>query len=71
LPEEALLLRDAVDLGLLDYPAPQTVIAIRAGAFQLAIHQRLRPHQPVLTVIAKALQLAVPRPLLDQVAHGS
>ncbi|MNN61308.1 hypothetical protein D3C81_1765360 [compost metagenome] len=37
-------------------------------AFQLAIDQRLRPHQPVLAVIAEVLQLAVPRALLDQVA---
>ncbi|MCY1173744.1 hypothetical protein D9M73_139190 [compost metagenome] len=68
LPEEALLLDLAIDFSLLGYSPPQAVVTILALAFQLAIDQRLRPHQPVLAVIAEVLQLTMPRALLDQVA---
>ncbi|MND75924.1 hypothetical protein D3C80_675590 [compost metagenome] len=68
MPEEALLFDFAVDLRLLGYSPPQTVITVMPSTLQLAIDQRFRPHQPVFAVIGKALQLAVPRALLDQVA---
>ncbi|MNF86203.1 hypothetical protein D3C84_686320 [compost metagenome] len=57
LPEKAFLLGLAVDLRLF-------------GAFQLAVDQCLGTNQAVFTVVAEALQLAMPRALFDQVAPG-
>src|SRR5690606_36574666 len=68
LPEEALMFDLPIDLSLLGHPPPQTVVAVPPGAFQLAIDHCFSPDQPVFAVIGKALYLAVPRALLDQVA---
>jgi len=70
LPEKAFLLGLAVDLRLFGYPPPETVVAILARAFQLAVDQCLGTNQAVFTVVAEALQLAMPRALFDQVAPG-
>ncbi len=68
LPEEALLLDFTVDLSLLGHSPPQAVIAILAFTFELSIDQCLSTYQAIFAVVTEALQLAVPRALLDQVA---
>ena len=67
LPEEALLLRGAVDLRLFGDPPPQAVVAVLAHAFQLAPDACLRLYQPVFTVIGESLLLHRPAEFLDQV----
>ncbi|MNN82245.1 hypothetical protein D3C81_1991620 [compost metagenome] len=62
------MFRGAADFSGFGNPPPQAVIAISARTFQLAVDHCLSTHQPVLTVIGKVLQLAMPRALLDQVA---
>ena len=62
------LLDHAINNGLLTDPSPQAVVSIKTAAFQLAIDQRLGPHQPIFTVINKRLQFAHATAFFNQVA---